>query len=586
MIHGHESVLVPRLAEAETLVDIVRRRAVLRPGAIAYSFLADGAADVRSIAWSELDRRASAIAAALIERRAAGERVLLALPSGLAFVESLLGCWYAGAIAVPISVPRHHRVKHRLDGIIADADARFAIGTPDASQRLGLDGPGARGMTWIDVDSMPSDAPTECRPSTVQEVAMLQYTSGSTGSPRGVVLTHANLVSNSALITEACGLGPDQVLGGWLPLFHDMGLIGGVVQAAYCGARCVFMSPERFLMRPVQWLQMISDYRICSSPAPNFAYDLCVDKVDEGQKSRLDLSSWRNALNGSEPVRASTLDRFSRAFASCGFSPDAFFPCYGLAEATLFVTGPKSPRRQTRRSGTGQLLDIGDATGHVGCGTGFGDTRLAIVDPETCVRVSPGRIGEIWAAGQSIAKGYWRNPEATEATFNGRLAGLVDGVSPSAAWLRTGDLGFVDEDGALFITGRLRDLIIVAGKNHFPIDLERTVETEEPAVGASGCAAVSVDIGGAERLVIIAEVRRELCRPGAPIAFDPEAVRRNIRAAIVREHQVAPHDVVLLRPGALLRTSSGKISRRPIHDAYLKNTLELLVDSTHVRTKS
>jgi len=566
------------------LAEVVRRRAAHDGDRIAYTFLADGSVDARSMSWSQLDRRARALATALIQRGAFGQPALLALPSGLAFIESLFGCWYAGAIALPVSLPRHQRVRHRLHGIVADAGARFAIGTLETRQRLNTDGIEhslAGELEWIDPDTA-CDPPAGAAEPCVQQgdVALLQYTSGSTGAPRGVVVTHGNLMRNSALIAEACGHGPGQTIAGWLPLFHDMGLIGLVLQAAYSGARCVFMSPERFLMRPRLWLQMISDYGACSSPAPNFAYDLCVDKVDHAQKAGLDLSAWGNALNGSEPVRAATLERFASAFAGCGFQRRAFFPCYGLAEATLFVTGPTEHRRTVRRSANGIELPDGDLNGHVGCGRTFGDTQLAIVDPITAQRVPSGTTGEIWVAGESIARGYWNNPDATEATFNGRLKQPITNRDDGLRWLRTGDMGFIAE-GELFITGRLRELIIIAGRNHFPVDLERTAESADPAIATSGAVAFSVDIDRSERLIIVAEVRREYGKPAANRAqgdFDREATRCRVRAAIAAEHEVAVHDVVLLCPGGVPRTTSGKISRRNTRDGYLGKTLERIAD--------
>ncbi len=577
-------------ANPDTLADIVRGRAASGADDIAYTFLADGAADARSLTWSQLDRRASQLSALLRRQGAAGEPVLLALPSGLGFVESLFACWYAGAIAVPVSLPLHHRLKHRLDSIIADARARFAIGSVRTRERLSVAGPagsGAPPLHWIDPDTVDdSHSNAEEADAQSQRIALLQYTSGSTGAPRGVVVTHANLMHNSALIAEACGHHSGQTIAGWLPLFHDMGLIGLVLQAAFSGQRCVFMPPERFLMRPWLWLQMISDYGACSSPAPNFAYDLCVDKVGAEQKAHLDLSCWRNALNGSEPVRPTTLARFAAAFRSSGFRSTAFFPCYGLAEATLFVTGPGDSRQFPRRRADGTLLAGTDVGGHVGCGRVFKDTQIAIVDPETSIRMAGGGIGEIWLRGQSICDGYWQNPEATAATFNGRLdvTGGIEGDDP--AWLRTGDLGFL-ADGELFITGRLRDLIIVAGRNHFPIDIERTVESADPVIGASGAVAFSVDVDGAERLVIAAEVRREYGRSAlvkTPLDLDPEAVRQRIRAAVVADNEVAPYEVVLLRPGAVPRTSSGKVSRSAARYAYLNQTLGRLEGPIDART--
>ena len=487
-------------------------------------------------------------------------------------MEALFACWYAGAIAVPVSLPRHQRVKHRLDAIVADAGARLAIGTAETRHRL----QSSDRIAWIDPDAtatpiQPPPAEASARP------AVLQYTSGSTGVPRGVVVTQANLMRNSALIAEACGHAPGQTIAGWLPLFHDMGLIGLVIQAAYAGTRCVLMPPERFLMRPWLWLQMISDYRVCSSPAPNFAYDLCAQKVTPEQKVSLDLSCWRNALNGSEPVRAATLDRFAAGFASCGFRRETFFPCYGLAEATLFVTGPDATRRTTRRTADGTLLSNDDTNGHVACGRPFGDTKVAIVDPHTRRRVPAGAVGEIWVAGESCASGYWNNPAATADTFDARLDGSADS---RVSWMRTGDLGLVI-DGELFITGRRRELIIVAGKNHFPVDIERTAEAADPAIAASGAVAFSVEVNGLEKLVVVAEVRRELGRADQAGEVDAAGVARRLRAAVAAEHEVTPHDVVLLRPGAVPRTTSGKVSHTAARDAYRFNTLERFESLTH-----
>ena len=589
--------LVPVFSdEPPTLLHALRRRLAVDGDRIAYTFLADGASDARSLTWSELDRRAAALSARLIGCGGRGQRVLLALPSGLAFVESLFACWYAGAVAVPVSLPRHQRVKHRLDRIVADADAHFAISTADARGRLEAAAPDpsfAASLTWIDAgDPSPGAAATTAEPRyapvdpcQATDVALLQYTSGSTGAPRGVIVTHANLVHNSATIMRACSHGTRDTICGWLPLFHDMGLIGLVMQAAWTGARCVFMSPERFLMRPWLWLQMISDYGACSSPAPNFAYDLCVEKVDASKKANLNLGAWRNALNGSEPVRASTLDRFAAAFAPCGFKPSAFFPCYGLAESTLFVSGPGDARQSVRRGADGRLLPEGDAAGHVSCGRTLGDTELAIVDPHTARRVQTGSIGEIWLAGPSVARGYWNHPEATAQTFNATLIGAADGAADKRKWLRTGDLGFL-ANGELFITGRLRDLIIIAGRNLFPVDLERTAESADAAIATSGVAAISVDRDGVEQVVIIAEIRRDVRRESsrgasgvdstdaACVGADPAAVGRTIRAAIAAEHEVAVHEVVLIRGGTLPRTTSGKVSRRSARDAYLTGALE------------
>ncbi len=329
-------------------------------------------------------------------------------------------------------------------------------------------------------------------------------------------------------------------------------------------------------MRPWLWLKMISDYGAVSSPAPNFAYELCAEKVTEEQKKQLDLSGWKNALNGSEPVRPGTLERFFEAFADCGFRSDALFPCYGLAEATLFVTGPRASRRPTRRSTDGRLLAHDESGGHIGCGSVFGDTQLVIVEPATRCRVAAGEIGEIWVAGESCAKGYWNNPTASAATFDVPLEGEDPSVAP-ASWLRTGDLGFIAED-ELFITGRLRELIILSGRNFFPLDLERTAEAADPMLATSGVVAFSHDTGRMERLVIAAEVRRDWS--SAPEAT-LDAIRRRIGAALSAEHDVVPHEVLLLQPGTLPRTTSGKLNRTAARDGFLNHALKRWEESLH-----
>jgi acyl-CoA synthetase (AMP-forming)/AMP-acid ligase II len=616
-----------------TMSQVLRLRATTQAQDTAFTFLADGDKDAHSITWAQLDERAAGLGMMLRNAGAAGQPILLALPSGLDFIQSLFACWYAGAIAVPVSLPRHHRAKHRLDRIISHASAKFAIATDDTRQRLCGDhlienaalkwiapsevvsnpqSPSpAMGESWrggypqgMSLSRNPHpNPPPEYRgkemesnraslmsgnaPDAGDAPAVLQYTSGSTGEPRGVVVTHANLLNNSAQIAQACGHAPGMNIGGWLPLFHDMGLVGMIIQTVFNGARCIFMPPERFLMRPWLWLRMISDYRAHSSPAPNFAYDLCVDRISDEQKAGLDLSCWRNALNGSEPVRARTLDRFADAFACCGFSRESFFPCYGLAEATLFVTGPSEKRGLVRRSADGTLLDSGATGGHIACGSTFGDTRLRIVDPQTRRPLPDGAVGEIWIASASCAAGYWNDPQATEATYHGNLDG-----SPTATdvrWLRTGDLGFI-ADGQLFITGRLRELIKIAGRNHFPVDLERTVEAAEPNVIApSAVAAFSAEIDGHERLIIAAEVRREhgkAARADVPPAFTVEQVVGRVRAAVAAEHDVSAYEIILLQTGALLRTTSGKISRAAVKQAYLNQSLERFEEPSHVHVNA
>ena len=562
--------------DGSTIPELVRGRVVSAGDSIAYTFLPDGKGEAQSITWSQLHQRANELAALWHGRGVAGQPVMLAMASGLKFVEALMACWYAGAIAVPVGLPRHARSKHRLDRVVCDAGAKFVIGLEETRPLIEVaGGMGPSMLTWLDPrESAPAMQQPLSPVGTNQRVALLQYTSGSTGSPRGVIVTHANLMHNSALIAGALGHGPGQTIGGWLPLFHDMGLIGLLVQAAYSGASCVFMSPERFLMRPWLWLQMITDFKVLSSPAPNFAYDLCVERVTEQQKAKLDLSRWKHALNGAEPVRARTLERFTSAFASCGFSRAAFFPCYGLAEATLLVTGPGAQRAATPSA------QLQDTCGRVSCGAPMGDTQLAIVDPQERQHVSAGQIGEIWVTGGSCAGGYWNDPKTTEAVFKARLC-AADKEADPRDWLRTGDLGFV-QDGQLFITGRIRDLIIIAGRNLFPADLEQTAESAHPAIAPSGAAAFSIDVDQTEQVVIAVELRREFLK--GPLsqevaALDPSALRRQVSAAVATENGVTPYEVVLLCSGALPRTTSGKLRRGTARELYLSQTLTLFTVS-------
>jgi acyl-CoA synthetase (AMP-forming)/AMP-acid ligase II len=561
-----------------TLPGMLRRRAAIDPEGRAYTFLGGSESSGDSVTWLQLDQRATALATRLTDGGVAGQPVLLALKSGLQFVEALFACWYAGAIAVPVSLPRHQRLQQRLNGIIMDSGVRFAIGTTATQGQVVGCAPAAH-LNWIFSET--ATVLTAASPDVAingAQPALLQYTSGSTGAPRGVVVTHANLSHNSGLIAEACSLRQGDVIAGWLPLFHDMGLIGLVLQAVAAGVHCVLMSPERFLMRPWLWLQMISDHRACGTAAPNFAYDLCAERVDPERKAKLDLSCWRTALTGSEPVRAATLERFAAAFECCGFRRSAFFPCYGLAEATLLVSAPGATRNIVRRQADGSLIAEGSgAGGYVGCGKPVQGLELKIVDPQLRTTVTKGEIGEIWVSGASVAAGYWNNTHETTATFAAVLEGSLPDGALRASWLRTGDLGFQDGSGELFITGRLREMMIVAGRNHFPVDIEHTVETAHESVAESAVVAFSMDIQGLERLIIAAEIRRPLfvMESGRP-RLDTEAICQHIRLAVTLENDVAPFEVVLLRPGAIPRTSSGKIQRLATREAYCNGTLETL----------
>ncbi|HVF42738.1 MAG TPA: amino acid adenylation domain-containing protein [Pyrinomonadaceae bacterium] len=561
---------------AQTLVELLSMRARQHPGRRAYTFLADGEGEEVSLTYGELERQARAVGAALQSAGAEGGRVLLLYPSGLEYVAAFFGCLYAGAVAVPVYSPRANRTLSRLQGIAADAAPKVALTTSTILSRM--DDAGRRvlepgGGRWVATDAIDADSAARWREPEVggDTLALLQYTSGSTSAPKGVMVSHANLLHNERMIQRAFGQTEQSVIVSWLPLYHDMGLIGGVLQPLYLGAECVLMSPASFLQRPLRWPEAISRYRATTSGGPDFAYGLCVAKSSEEERAALDLSSWGVAFNGSEPVRAETLEQFASAFAPCGFRREAFQPCYGLAEATLFVSGGKGSALPTVRAFQPDALEKnravevreggGPARALVSSGRALPEARVVVVDPEERAECAPGQVGEIWVAGSSVAAGYWNRPEETERTFGARTTEA--GAGP---FLRTGDLGFLHE-GELFVTGRLKDLIIIRGLNYYPQDIELTVERSHAALRPHGSAALSVEAAGRERLVVVAEVKRH-SRGDAPAVFE------SIRRAVGEQHELTPHAVVLIAQGALPKTSSGKVRRQACKEAFLRGELK------------
>ncbi len=562
------------------LVDLLRTRAGQASRLPAYTFLRDGEVEDGTLTHAELDERARAVAVALQQVAAPGERALLLFPAGLDFVAAFFGCLYAGVVAVPAYPPGGRRPQPRLRAIARDAAVRVVVTTAALAERreeLTALVPELAAADWVATDALPVDLAEmwlEHAPGP-EALAFLQYTSGSTSDPKGVRVTHGNLLHNEELIRQAFGQSAESVIVGWLPLYHDMGLIGNVLQPLYVGARCVLMSPLAFLQQPARWLRAVSRYRATTSGGPNFAYDLCVRKVQPGLVEELDLSSWRLAFNGAEPVQAATLARFAATFGPCGFRPAAFYPCYGLAEATLFVAGGQ-PGQGARAA----AFDAGALAGHravaaregaaarelVGCGAAWGGQRMVIADPETGAVCGPDGVGEIWLAGPSVAAGYWNRPELTARDFGARLAG---GEGP---FLRTGDFGFLGADGGLFVTGRLKDLLILRGRNVYPQDLELTAEASHPGLRPGSSAAFAVEVEGEERAVVVCELDRRAEEWGSGAA---DAVRR----AVAEEHEVGVHAVVLIRAGTLPKTSSGKVQRGACRAAYLQGGLEALFQS-------
>jgi amino acid adenylation domain-containing protein len=569
--------------------DALRLRAERQPDRPAYLFLEDGEREAESCTYAELDRRARAIAATLQGMGLARERALLLYPPGLELVSAFFGCLYAGVVAVPAYPPRVNRNQARLRSIAVDARPGVALTTAPIRLRagaLGREVPELAEVPWLATEEVPDEmARAWVDPCLGPDaLAFLQYTSGSTSAPKGVMVSHGNILHNERVIEAACRHDGDSTFVSWLPMYHDMGLIGGLLQPLWIGALGVLMAPVAFLQKPSRWLQAISRYGAHTSGAPNFAYELCLRKVTAEESAGLDLSSWQVAFNGAEPVRAETLRRFAERFAPHGFRPETAFPCYGLAEATLFVTGgPKGTPTTVVPFEVRALLEhrveeagpeSTDARELPGCGIPWLGHEVRIVHPETRLACAGGEVGEIWVGGPSVAQGYWSRPDVTAESFGARLADTGEGP-----FLRTGDLGFLHR-GELFVTGRIKDLVIIRGRNHYPQDIELTVERSHPAL-RPGCGAVfSVEIEGDERLVAVQEVEREQQR-----RLDVEAVAAEIRRAVAEEHEIQVHEVVLVRIGTVPKTSSGKVQRRACRASYLEGRIEA-VGASVLRTEA
>lgn len=560
----------------ETLIELLRLRALDAPDQRAYTFLLDGEVEERRLTYGELDRQARSIAALLQSLCNEGERALLLYPPGLDCVAAFFGCLYAGVIAVPAYPPRNDRALPRLQAIIQDAGATLVLSAQAVFSKMNSmfnRAPELRLLKCIATDAAREVGEEAWREPAIhpEHLAFLQYTSGSTGTPKGVMLTHRNLLHNEASIYERFGHAPDSVVVSWLPTYHDMGLIGGMLQPLYGGFPCILMAPASFIQRPLRWLQAISRYRATTSGGPNFAYDHCVRNVTPEQKAELDLSRWTLAFNGAEPVRRETMARFAAAFEPCGFRPEAFYPCYGLAEASLIVSGGRKgivPPTQYLDKGALEQNRVvpasEEAASFIGCGETLDAQQIVIAHPESGRRCSADEVGEIWVKGPSIAKGYWNRPRETEETFRAFLPDTGEGP-----FLRTGDLGFLRE-GVLYVTGRLKDLIVIQGRNHYPQDIERTVE-RSAAILRAGCgAAFSIDVGGEERLVVVQEVDFRQ-KPD-------EKVLGAVRLAVAREHELEAYAVVLICAGTLPKTSSGKTQRRLCRSKFLASDLEKLAE--------
>ncbi|MBK1987682.1 fatty acyl-AMP ligase [Sphaerospermopsis aphanizomenoides BCCUSP55] len=567
------------LEKFSTLVELLSYRSQNQPQQKAYTFLRDGETEEVSLTYQELDQKAQAIACHLQSLGAEGERALLLYPPGLEFISAFLGCLYAGVVAVPAYPPRQNMNFLRLQSIITDAEATVVLTTSSLLANLvnqWAKNPELSNMRWLATDDINSNLSSDWQQPKLNQdtLAFLQYTSGSTGTPKGVMITHGNLLSNERYINIGFGHTEKTIVVGWLPLFHDMGLIGNVLQPLYLGLPSILMSPVAFLQKPLRWLQAISRYKATTSGGPNFAYDLCVRKITPEELSSLDLSSWEVAFNGAEPVRSDTLEQFAQYFAPCGFRKEALYPCYGMAETTLFVSGglktspPLLYQVEAAALEENRVVATESEEGTrtiVGCGRAWLDEKIAIVDPESLTLCPANQIGEIWVSGPSVAAGYWRRPEQTAETFQAYLSDTGEGP-----FLRTGDLGFL-QDKELFVTGRLKDVIIIRGQNHYPQDIELTVQNSHPALRLNAGAAFTVDHKGQQRLVIVQEVERTSLRK-----LNIKEVVGNITEAVIDNHGLQVYATVLIKPSSIPKTSSGKIQRHACQRGFLENTLNVV----------
>ncbi|AUB41610.1 Acyl carrier protein [Nostoc flagelliforme CCNUN1] len=565
--------------KCSTVVELLRYRSIEQANTEAFTFLYDGEAQSATLTYQELDRHSRAIASQLQILGLNGERALLLYPPGIDYLPAFFGCLYAGLVAVPAYPPRNQRNTPRILAILQDSQTAVILTTTAILAQLKsllADKFDINNILWLTTDNLTPGIEERWHEPFINTdtLAFLQYTSGSTGTPKGVMVTHGNLLHNAEVTRQYMEHTSSSKFVTWLPVYHDMGLIGGVLQPLYSGFPCIMMPPAAFLQRPYRWLQTISRYRGTTSGAPNFAYELCIEKVTPEQRSTLDLSSWDVAFNGAEPIRQETLERFATTFAECGFRPEAFYPCYGMAETTLMVSGSvKAALVRTKhiyknaleRNHVIETVTNNDNNSIVlvGCGRSVPQQQVVIVNPETSTRCQDGEIGEIWVSGPSVGEGYWNRQAETEQTFHAFLQDTGEGP-----FLRTGDLGFLDNE-EVFITGRAKDLIIIRGRNLYPQDIELTAERSHPSLRAGGNAAFCVEVDDQERLVVVQELEFR-AKPNL------EEVTAAIRQGVAEEHEVQIYGVVLIKPGTIPKTSSGKIQRRATKTEFLAGELQII----------
>ncbi len=564
----------------ETITEMTKWRALHQPDQIAYTFLTylNGEIPAESnLTYEEVDLKARNIAAVLQKLEAKGERALLIYPPGLDHLIAFFGCLYAGVIAVPTYPPVEARLTARFEKIAADAKAKFILTTSPIKMLIKSqfkDNKEINSLNWLATDGFEEDQHKAFKEINIQKdtVSFLQYTSGSTTSPKGVIVTHGNLIDNLSSPFQIEEIRDDDVGISWLPQYHDMGLIGGILQAFYIDIRFVFMSPMDFLQKPFRWLQALSLYKGTISGSPNFGYDQCVRTVTPEEKKTLDLSNWDCACNGAEPVRADTFERFSAAFAECGFNPDACRSGYGLAEATFLATGgrramPSAVKTFSSKGLRKHVVIKSNGEKNVKTMVGNGDIlpggKLLIVDPVTMEKCPPDRVGEIWITSPSITQGYWNMTEETDQAFNAYLSDTGEGP-----FLRTGDLGFMYE-GELYFASRMSDLIKMNGDVHYPHDIERTAEESHEALRRGCNTAVTINEANEVKLVLVQEFKKGYSNKNVNL----DEVSTLIQQSIAKKHDMIVRKILFLKTGNILKTSSGKIRRMACRDLFIKDPM-------------
>lgn len=563
---------------SKSVVDLMIDNATIKPLEDAYVFIGRNEQVIDSITFHDLYCRSSHIASILKSNgNMPGDRIIIMYPSNLSFIVAFLGVLQAEMIAVPVMDPKANEGTDRIFNIINDSQASALLTTTDILnrvERININLSSKLRNLYIDLEDIESNNVVEYHSSNGlrDRPAFLQYTSGSTGTPKGVVVTHGNLLNNQKVIANAFGHDSDTTVVGWLPMYHDMGLIGNVLQPLYLGKRCILMSPLDFLVKPQLWFKAITKYHATTSGGPNFAYELCCERIKDKELTDIDLSTWKVAFNGAEPVRASTMIKFASKYIGYGFNIKSFYPCYGLAESTLFVTGGESDSiaKYISNSQPSQLsLDIDsktlDINNYVSSGHVWDDTTIEIVDNKTLDICKPNEIGEIWISSPSVCKGYWSNLSRSTETFDNKLEKY-----PNNKFLKTGDQGFIDTEGNLYVVGRYKDIVIIRGTNHYAEDIEEHCSTIHDIIRNNRKVAFSIDHKDEERLVLLFEEGRKMT------TTNHDVLKEDIKESIIEKFGVCPYIISFVKYGSIPVTTSGKTRRQICKKNYLENSIEII----------